>query len=244
VELPVVKTAIAALPIDRPVIGYEGPRKKVLIVDDVPQNRAMLMDALEPLGFEVHDAKNGGECLELLDSVKPDLIVMDVMMPVMDGREAARRIRANPKFAETPVILVTASAGPEDEAKCYAAGASAFLAKPIELHILLKTIGHQLSLQWISEEPQREALEEAEETTEDFVIPPQEEMEKLHRLAQVGNMQSLIEWADSLRSQDPRYASFAGKLKSLAERYQSKAISLLVERGRAGRAGERSENPS
>lgn len=126
----------------------------------------------------------------------------------------------------------------------YAAGANAFLAKPIEHHILLKTIGDQLSLQWINEEAPREALEEAGETTEDFVLPPQEEIEKLHRLAQLGIMQSIIELADSLHSQDPRYASFAGKLKSLAEGYQSKAISLLVERVRAGRAEERSQNPS
>lgn len=140
--------------------------------------------------------------------------------------------------------MVTASAGPEDEAKGYAAGANAFLAKPIEQEILFKTIGDQLSLQWISEEAPQKALEETEETTEDFVIPPQDEMGKLHRLAQLGNMQSIIEWANYLRSHDPRYAPFAGKLKSLAERYQSKAISLLVEQCRAGRAEERSENAS
>jgi PAS domain S-box-containing protein len=243
-DLPELKTAIAALPEHRPVIGYEGPRKKVLIVDDVPQNRAMLMDSLEPLGFEVHDAKNGQDCLDMLDDVRPDLIVMDVMMPVMDGREATSRIRATPEFAGIPVIMVTASAGPEDEAKGYAAGASAFLAKPIEHHILLKTIGDRLSLQWIAEEAPWKAVEEAEETMADFVIPPREEIEKLYRLAQLGNMQGIREWADDVRSQDSRYAPFAGKLKNLAERYQSKAISILVNQCRTEPAVERSEDPS
>jgi CheY-like chemotaxis protein len=170
--------------------------------------------------------------------------VMDVMMPVMGGREATRRIRGMPEFAGIPIIIVTASTSPEDEAKSYAAGGNVFLPKPIEQDILFKTIGGQLSLQWITEEAPKKALEEAEETTEDFVIPPGDEIEELHRLAQLGNMQSIGERADYLHSLDPRYAPFARKLKSMAEGYQSKAISLLVERYRAGQTEERSENAS
>jgi CheY-like chemotaxis protein len=241
-DLPVAKPLITAPEAQRPIIGYDGPRKKILVVDDVPQNRVMLIDALQPLGFEVFDAKNGEECLEMLDGTRPDLIVMDVMMPVMDGREATRRIRNMPEFAGIPIIIVTASASPEDEAKSYASGANAFIAKPIEHSILLKTIGDQLSLAWVHEAPP-EAADETREEAGDFLAPPLEEMDKLYRLAKLGNMQNICAQADYLKGLDPRYARFASHLRSLAESYQSKAVVALVERYRAGQEQARAENP-
>jgi CheY-like chemotaxis protein len=243
VDLQISKTPISTSPMQRPVVGYEGPRKKILIVDDVPQNCVMLMDALEPLGFEVFDAKNGQECLEQLNSIKPDLIVMDVMMPVMDGREATRRIRNMPEFARIPIVVVTASASPEDEAKSYTAGANAFIPKPIEHHILLTTIGDQLSLTWIHEPAQQVPVVVLEEEANDFAIPPRDEMEKLYQLARIGNMQNISARADYLKTLDPRYASFARQLQNLADSYQSKAIVALVERYRTGGEEARAENP-
>jgi len=232
VELPVSKGAIAILTVQQRIIGYEGPRKKVLIVDDVPQNCAMLMDALLPLGFEVFDARNGQECLEQLNSLQPDLIIMDVMMPIMNGWDATRRIRGMPEFAGIPIIIVTASATAEDEAKAYEAGANAFIPKPIEQQILLKTIGEQLSLPWTYEKPEQEPAEEQAEKAEDFIIPPPDEIDELYRLAKMGNMQDIHAYADHLRNLDSRYAAFAGKLHDLADNYQSKAIVALVERYR------------
>ena len=242
-DLPVSTGPTAVLPTQRPVVGYEGSRKKVLIVDDVPQNRAMLMDSLLPLGFEVFDATNGQECLELLDSVKPDLIIMDVMMPVLNGRETTRRIRNMLQFARIPIIIVTASATPEDEAKAYAVGANAFIPKPIEHHILLKTIGDQLSLKWLYETPSQDAMEELAEETSELVIPPQEEIEKLYQLARLGNMQNIRAQADYLKKLDPRYAVFARQLHKLADNYQSKAIVALVERYRTKQEEAPTENP-
>jgi PAS domain S-box-containing protein len=243
VELPVSKGAIAILTVQQRIIGYEGPRKKVLIVDDVPQNCAMLMDALLPLGFEVFDARNGQECLEQLNSIQPDLIIMDVMMPVLNGWEATRRIRSMPEFAGIPIIIVTASATAEDEAKAYEAGANAFLPKPIEHQILLKTIGEQLSLQWTYEKPEQEASEEQAEKAEDFSIPPPDEIDELYRLARMGNMQDIHAYANHLHKLDSRYAAFAGKLHDLADNYQSKAIVALIERYRIKQEEVRTENP-
>ena len=243
-HLPVVATPVAALPVQLSVIGYEGPRKKVLIVDDVPQNRAMLMDALQPLGFDVFDAANGQECLEQLPGIKPDLIVMDVMMPVLNGREATRRIRGMPEFAALPIVIVTASASPEDEAKSYAAGANAFLAKPIEHTTLLKTIGDQLSLTWLHEQPAWELVKEGADARGDFVIPPRDEMEKLYQLARLGIMQNIRAHADYLKALDARYTAFASHLQELAESYQSKAIVTLVEQYRNGQEEAQTEKPS
>jgi PAS domain S-box-containing protein len=243
-NLPVSKAEITLLPEQQQVIGYEGSRKKMLIVDDVPQNRAMLMDALHPLGFEVVDATNGQECLEQLDSTRPDLIVMDVMMPVLNGWEATRRIRSMPAFSGIPIIMVTASATSEVEAKAYEAGVNAFIPKPIEYDMLLKTIGDQLSLKWIYAKSEQEPGEEQADKAGDFVIPPRDELDELYRLARMGNMQDIHAFADHLRNLDPRHGPFAAKLRDLADSYQSKAIVAFVEKYRAEHEEVRAANPS
>jgi PAS domain S-box-containing protein len=232
-DLPIAAALITIeSPLQRIITNYEGPRKKLMIVDDVPQNRIMLMDATLPLGFEVVDAENGRQCLDLLDSARPDLILMDVMMPVMDGYEATRRIRELPEFADIPIIFVSASVTPADETRCRAAGANAFLGKPIEQDVLLKVIGEQLSLRWTYETQEAHAAGEPEEAV-DFVIPPPEEIEKLYMLARLGNMQQINIQAEQVKSLDPRYAAFAKRLQGLAVNYQSKAIVVLLEKCRA-----------
>jgi signal transduction histidine kinase/ligand-binding sensor domain-containing protein/DNA-binding NarL/FixJ family response regulator len=242
-DLPAAPAARAVLPAPQ-IIGYLGPRKKVLVVDDLPQNRILLIDALRPLGFDVSDAANGQACLDLLDAIAPDLIVMDVMMPVMDGREATRRIRQRRQHGGIPIIASSASATREDESQCHAAGADAFLPKPIDNDLLLKTIGELLSLTWITTTERVAATQEmASAPALDVIVPPPDEIETLYRLARMGNMQSLCARADYLEALDARYAAFARQLRSLAESYQSKAILALVERCRAARDALRTEDP-
>ena len=238
-DLPLAEPLLTELSAQAPILGHEGPGKKILVVDDVAHNRAMLIEALQPLGFDVHDAKNGEECLEMLDSLRPDLIVMDVMMPVMDGREATRRIRAMPEFAGIPIIIVTASASREDETKNLEAGANAFIPKPIELPVLLKTIGKLLSLTWIHDKAKRDSAEEPAE----LVAPPAHEIETLYRLARLGNMGMIRDRADYLKQLDQHYIPFASRLRQLADSYQSKAIMALVERYRTNPEVTRTESP-
>jgi len=133
------------------VTGYEGPRKSVLVVDDARQNREMLLDALGMLGFELTSAEDGAECIEVARATRPDLIVMDLTMPVMDGCEATRRLRNIPALASVPVIGISASATSEAEARCREAGANAFIAKPIDRDTLLDTMGNLMHLAWTSE---------------------------------------------------------------------------------------------
>jgi CheY-like chemotaxis protein len=228
------------------ITGYQGPRKKLLVVDDVPQNRMLLIDALHPLGFDVVDAENGQECLDLLDAVNPDLIVMDVMMPVMDGREATRRIRKRPRFATIPIVASSASATREDEMLCREAGADAFVPKPIDNDVLLKIIGERLSLTWITTmEPAPGTPDAGAAPAQDAesVILPEEEIDALYQLAMVGNMQNLCARADYLKGLDARYGAFAQQLRALAESYQSKAILALVGRLRKAHEAARAPDP-
>ncbi|WP_343730490.1 response regulator [Duganella sp.] len=111
---------------------FEG--RRILLVDDDVRNIFALTSALEQRGALVEVGRNGHEALEKLDSVADiDLVLMDVMMPGMDGLEATRRIRADQRFARLPIIAITAKAMKDDQEQCLAAGASDYLAKPIDL---------------------------------------------------------------------------------------------------------------
>jgi signal transduction histidine kinase/DNA-binding NarL/FixJ family response regulator len=214
------------------IVGYEGERRRLLVVDDVAQNRAVLVDLLHALGFVVAAASNGLECLVVLDSFKPDLVLMDVMMPVIDGNETTRRIRHMPAWRSLPVVAVTASASREDEARCIEAGANAFLAKPVDHDALLGTIGSLLSLQWIFGQPEQEAAAESAE----LVAPPAQEIETLWQLARIGSMREIRERAAYLRTLDPTYAPFAARLDTLAQGYHSKELAAFVARYRTADA--------
>jgi signal transduction histidine kinase/DNA-binding response OmpR family regulator len=111
---------------------FEG--RTILLVDDDVRNVFALTSALEQRGAHVEVGRNGFEALAKLDEVEAiDLVLMDVMMPGMDGLEATRRIRQDPRFARLPIIAITAKAMKDDQEQCLAAGANDYLAKPIDL---------------------------------------------------------------------------------------------------------------
>ncbi|RZL02795.1 MAG: response regulator [Rubrivivax sp.] len=115
--------------------------RKVLLVDDDVRNIFALTSALEQRGLLVEVGRNGFEALAKLDQVDDiDLVLMDIMMPGMDGLEATRRIRANPAFAKLPVIAITAKAMKDDQEQCRRAGINDYLAKPVELERLFSLL--------------------------------------------------------------------------------------------------------
>ena len=133
---------------ERSVVGYEGRRRRVLVVDDLVANRALLTDLFNTLGFIVDDAVNGEQALARAMMSLPDLVVMDVSMPVMDGVEATKRLRAIARLASVPVLAITASPSPAERERMMAAGANAFLHKPIDPSALLNEVQRMLGLVW------------------------------------------------------------------------------------------------
>jgi signal transduction histidine kinase/CheY-like chemotaxis protein len=211
------------------VLGYDGPRKRVLVVDDIDANRFVLADTLGQLGFEVEQATNGLEALNAAQSTPADLILMDVRMPVMDGLEAMRRMQQIPNLRQVPIIAVSASVTKNEKDGCLEAGAKAFLTKPIDEAYMLKQIGSLLDLTWIKDTSQQTQVP-TNDPGEHFVLPEPEQMELLRNLAQVGNMRAISEKAESLATSDARYRPFADRITQLARGYQSKALLNMMEK--------------
>ena len=117
---------------------------KVLLVEDNEMNRDMLLRRLERKGFEVAIAVDGQAGVDMASSTSPDLILMDLSLPVMDGWEATRRIKADPATNNIPVIALTAHAMKEDEQKARDAGCDDYDTKPVNLNRLLEKIGKLL----------------------------------------------------------------------------------------------------
>ncbi len=151
VELPVPLAQPAQAAAAR-ILGaalYQGPARRVLVVDDAAANRALMCDFLTNAGFIVAQAGDGSELLAAARSFRPDLVLLDSVMPSMGGMEATRRLREDPDLGSVPVIAVSASASTEHRAACLRAGANVFLAKPVSLEALRAHVGQQLGLEWI-----------------------------------------------------------------------------------------------
>lgn len=120
-------------------------KHKVLIVDDVAVNRLMVNKMLGTFGMEVMEANNGLEALEALRTFKADVILLDLMMPVMDGFEMLRILRANPLTTHIPVIVLSALNTNDDIVAAYNAGANDFVTKPILFEKLVSSVNALLS---------------------------------------------------------------------------------------------------
>ncbi len=152
--------AMAAPPeaASRSIVGLkpgQGPFR-VLVTDDVADNRTLLRELLQPVGFEIAEACNGQEALEIFERWKPHVVLMDMRMPVMDGYEATRRIKATPAGKTTPIIAVTASAFQESEGQLLETGVISYLRKPFRPEALFDALGACLELDFEYERPSEE----------------------------------------------------------------------------------------
>jgi two-component system, cell cycle response regulator DivK len=114
--------------------------KRILVVEDQEDNRRIIRDLLTSAGYELIEAQDGAEGVRLAESERPDLILMDIQLPVLDGHEATRRIKQNPELRHIPIIVVTSYALSGDEQKAVAAGSDGYVAKPFSPRQLLATI--------------------------------------------------------------------------------------------------------
>jgi CheY-like chemotaxis protein len=157
-RLPLARSGAAASSEgSRRISGYEGPRRTALVVDDVAANRDIVCSVLGMAGFAALEARDGLEALELLSAGSADLVVLDMHMPGLDGPQVLRAIRNDSRLSSLPVIAVSASNFPADLEQALAAGADAFLPKPLDFNRLFDLVAERLKLKWITA-PQTQAM--------------------------------------------------------------------------------------
>jgi signal transduction histidine kinase/DNA-binding NarL/FixJ family response regulator len=225
VALPVIESAVAEQPAVRQITGYEGARRRVLVVDDKAYNRLLLADMLVPLGFEVSTAEDGQQAVTAAQAWRPDVILMDLVMPVKTGFEAVREIRQQPAFEDVFIVAVSASVLEADEEKSRLAGCDAFLPKPVKMDKLLDLLEARLELSWICAAPK----EQGKTVAAPLIAPPQEELAVLYQLARSGRILGIRKHALHLAEMDAAYLPFVDRLQELARGFELDQIVALVE---------------
>jgi CheY-like chemotaxis protein len=114
--------------------------KTILMVEDEPKNMKLLRDLLQKFGYETMEATDGEQGVELTRKIKPDLVLMDIMMPKLDGLEATRILKADISTKDIPVVALTAFAMSGDKERALEAGCDGYVTKPVDVRELLKTV--------------------------------------------------------------------------------------------------------
>ncbi len=235
-ELPQASASIELAPVQslKKIIGYQGKKQKILVVDDHWENRAVLVNLLEPIGFEVKEASNGKEGLEQANEFTPDLIIIDLVMPGMDGLEFALCLRQLQKFQQTILIACSASVSEYYQVQSRIFGCNDFLPKPIEAEDLLVKIESYLGLTWVYNNINALANQLPEAIIDysqgiQVNIPPREELNILYDLARKGLIDSLIEQVEKLMTLDNKYLAFVQEIKDLAQGFKLKAIRKILK---------------
>jgi PAS domain S-box-containing protein len=219
------------------VEGYSGPRRKIMVVDDEPDERFVLINLLQPLGFELLEAGDGRESIVQAQIHEPDAILMNLNMPDMNGAEAAKKIRQLPELKGKPVVIIATSANvfANDPQQGLPAGCDALLVKPVEVEQLLALLKTHLQLDLLYQENVKpdpgSAIRTISKIKDEVLIPPsQEELGILFDLALKGNMRAIRTRASQIEQMDRQFKPFASKLQQLAVGFEEKEIRLLIER--------------
>jgi signal transduction histidine kinase/CheY-like chemotaxis protein len=213
------------------IVGFEGDKRKILAVDDRWENRAVLVNLLEPLGFEIFEASNGQEGLDQAIAVQPDLIITDLAMPVMDGFSLVQHLRQIPQFRDIVIIASSASVFDVNRQAAQQAGCDNFLPKPVQAEELLDQLQQYLQLSWIYEataqpEPP-DPIDAADFET--WSVPPAVELAVLYKAAKQGRVSQIQTEVNRIQQLDPTYMAFAQKLQALVNDFELQAIATLVE---------------
>lgn len=206
------------------------PACRVLIVDDIEDNRQLLDQLLTPVGFEVRLAVNGAEAVKQFEEWNPCLILMDFRMPVMDGHEAIKRIRAMPGGDEPTIIAVTASAMDDNRQDLMEIGADDFIGKPFrEAELFHKIHTHVgVEFEYADDAVTAPPVEPAELTPESLAGLPQDLIDPMREAVVTADLDQLLEKIHDVEARDPRVAE---GLRRLAEGFQyQKLLDLFSAR--------------
>ncbi|MEH2221841.1 ATP-binding protein [Nostoc sp.] len=214
------------------IIGYQGQNRTILIADDKWENRSVIVNLLEPVGFTVVEASQGQEGWEKTLAHKPDLIITDLVMPILNGFELIERLRQSEQFKEIAVIASSASVFAADQYKSIDVGANAFLPKPVEAETLLEMLRQFLQLEWVFDVKVDEIKKiniDVLDRPNEMNYPAQEVLQDLLELTQDGDIQKVLELVEELSKSDEHFSIFVQQIIQLASNFQLKRLETFIQ---------------
>jgi signal transduction histidine kinase/CheY-like chemotaxis protein len=219
--------------------GYEGPQRKLLLVDDEDANRTFLRELLEHVGFKVTEARSGKAALDLMLHENFDALISDLRMSDMDGSSFCRQIRTGLKLHDLVLIASSASVYEDDKHNAISSGFDDFLPKPVREPDLLSALTLHLNLCWIRNsdpttvaedpEPRFASTQEAIDRPLSEPIPSPEEIQQLIRFTQRGDVMALRVQIDRLGSADGAYRIFCQRLKLVTAEFRMGAVQTILQ---------------
>lgn len=231
-EVPVTIPVIVERPVrllNHRIIGLADgqPHYRILIVEDQMENRLLLRRLLDPMGFELSEAINGQEAVEIFARWRPDLIWMDIRMPVMDGMEATRRIKATAAGKDTKIIALTAHALEEERRVILAAGCDDLVRKPYRETEIFDTMARHLKLEYkYTKEKATPVGPETEVRPEKLAALPRELLGQLHQAVVELDMARTLSLSRQITTQD---ATLGSALETMAARLDFSCLLRLLE---------------
>jgi signal transduction histidine kinase/CheY-like chemotaxis protein/purine-cytosine permease-like protein len=207
----------------RRVFGYAGRRRRVLVADDDPAHVELIRELLVPLGFMLFTAADGPSCLALAADAAPDLVLLDISMPGLDGWEVARRLRVA-GHDQARIIMISANVNEYRPGSRPDTAHDDFLAKPIDMRELLARIGSLAGIEWLYEAPVP-AVRPGQR-----VLPPPQHLRELEELGRIGYVRGIEAKLAALEAADPTQREFVAELRSLVQRFDLKRyLAVLAE---------------
>lgn len=204
-------------------VGYHGPRKSVMVVDDDMDNLGLLAAVLGRHGFQVHSASDGDAALAVLDDVQPDLFVLDVDMPIMNGWDLARALRTSSVHSATPILMVSGHAletrMPHDQPPCY----DAFIVKPYSINDFLVRAAMLMRVELV---PSRSPVVESESDRADI---PDDVIRRMIELAEIGHVAGVQGQLDALEATHVIGRESLSSIRKRLEEFDLQAVAELLK---------------
>ncbi|MHB1187037.1 MAG: hybrid sensor histidine kinase/response regulator [Thiobacillus sp.] len=209
-------------------IGYVGVRRCILVVDNEQVDRELLFNILEPLGFQVAQAASGQHCLEDITRVQPDVILMDLAMPGIDGWETLRRIHAG-ELTDAAIAIISANAFEKGAENEVGITSEDFFTKPLRVEDLLDWLGNRLKLEWVRVS-RPVSIAPALAPAPVIIAPDPVHLTALSELIDLGYMRGILNKLDEIERLADVHGEFVRVMRSLAGRFQFEAMKAILRK--------------
>ncbi|OUL26528.1 two-component system response regulator [Nostoc sp. RF31YmG] len=224
-------TGYAYAPTYQKIIGIQDSTPLILIVDDDRKHRSMLTSLLQGIGCRTLEATDGKNGLQMANEHHPDVILLDLAMPNMDGFELMVHLQENPQIHNIPIIVSSANVFEENRQRSLQAGATAFVPKPLQIDELFNTLRLLLKVEWIyAQSPPEKLFSQPEQQAAiELVLPSQDVLQQLYHLAMMGDIAAIEGIIKELIQQDSQLTPFATELSKLTANFQTAKIRKFLK---------------